>query len=68
MNFLISISLAFTSNINCSLFFRSVLFMLLQGRAVNGNYLDKFPLGKRHEELWIENKEKFAISNINHRI
>lgn len=31
--------------------------MLLQGRTVEGNYLNKFPLGEVHEELWIENKK-----------
>lgn len=31
--------------------------MLLQGRIVKGNYLDKLPLSERHEELWIENKK-----------
>lgn len=69
MCFLISLSLAVTSNTNHSLCLRSVLHMILQGRIVKGNYLDKFPLSERHEELWIENKKrKFAISKISSRI
>lgn len=57
MYFLISLPLAVSSNTNRSLFLRSVLYMLLQGRMVKGNYPDKLPLSERHEELWIENKK-----------
>lgn len=57
MCFLISLSLAVTLNTNHTLCLRSVLHMILQGRIVKGNYLDKFPLSERHEELWIENKK-----------
>lgn len=56
MCFSISLSLAVASYTNHSLL-RSVLYMLLQGRIVKGNYLDRFPPSERQEELWIENKK-----------
>lgn len=47
----------FVSYFKYQLLSRSVLNILLQGRIVEGNYLDKFPLGEVHEELGIENKK-----------